>query len=339
MRTAALIPACVVATMSALVGAREPAALAPQTGPSRLPTAEAAEAQTLRVQDDVYLIGGGGANVTVAVGEQGLIVVDTGAAAANEKILAAIRRVSDKPIRYVINTTVDADHTGGNEAIGTRAGRAIPGRNLVAEGATMIAHENLLTRMSAPTGVGTPAPVAAWPTDTYFDDQKDLYLNGTAIQILHQPAAHTDGDSLVYFRRADVISAGDIIRTAGYPVIDVERGGRINGVVDALNRLLDIIVAGEKGEGGTMVVPGHGRISDEAEVVEYRDMVTIIRDRVQDLMNKGRTLAQIKAARPTLEYDGLHGGDPTWTPDMFVEAVYRTLTPAAAPRTSSAGRR
>lgn len=331
MRTSVLIPGCIVATMIALVGARKPVALAQQTA--------AAEVQTLLVQDDVYLIAGGGANVTVAVGEQGLIVVDTGAAAASDRILAAIRRVSDKPIRYVINTTVDADHTGGNEAIGAKAGRAIPGRNLTAQGAIMIAHENVLSRMSAPAGAVPPAPSAAWPTDIYFTAQKDLYLSGTAIQIMHQPGAHTDGDSVVYFRRADVISVGDIIRTAGYPVIDLERGGSITGVVDALNRLLDVIVAGEKGEGGTMVVPGHGRIGDEAEVVEYRDMVTIIRDRIQDMVKKGRTLAQIKAARPTLEYDGLHSGDPAWTPDMFVEAVYRTLSPGASPTTSSAAAR
>jgi glyoxylase-like metal-dependent hydrolase (beta-lactamase superfamily II) len=275
--------------------------------------------------------------VTVHIGDQGLILVDTGAAGASDRILAAIRRLSDKPIRYVINTTVDADHTGGNEAIGAKAGRAIPGRNLVAEGASMVAHENVLNRMSTPAA--TAAPAAAWPTDVFFTAQKDLYLSGTAIQIMHQPSAHTDGDSVVYFRRADVIAAGDVIRTAGYPVIDLQRGGSITGVIDALNHLLDVIVAGEKGEGGTMVVPGHGRISDEAEVVEYRDMVTIVRDRVQDLMKKGQTLAQIRAARPTFEYDGLHGGDPAWTPYKFVEAVYKTLSPDSSSAGSSAAAR
>lgn len=334
MSTRVLIAACVVSTM-ALAGAREPAALA-QGAATRTPT-DAGDVQALRVQDDVYMIAGGGANVTVHIGDQGLILVDTGAAGASDRILAAIRRLSDKPIRYVINTTVDADHTGGNEAIGTKAGRAIPGRNLVAEGASMVAHENVLNRMSVPAA--TAAPAAAWPTDVFFTAQKDLYLSGTAIQIMHQPSAHTDGDSVVYFRRADVIAAGDVIRTAGYPVIDLQRGGSITGVIDALNHLLDVIVAGEKGEGGTMVVPGHGRISDEAEVVEYRDMVTIVRDRVQDLMKKGQTLAQIKAARPTFEYDGLHGGDPAWTPDTFVEAVYKTLSPDSSSAGSSAAAR
>lgn len=335
MRKRGLIAACVVSTMTALAGAREPAAPA-QSAATRAPT-ETGDVLALRVQDDVYMIAGGGANVTVHIGDQGLILVDTGAAGASGGILAAIRRLSDKPIRYVINTTVDADHTGGNETIGAKAGRAIPGRNLVAEGASMVAHENVLNRMSVPAA--TAAPAAAWPTDVFFTAQKDLYLSGTAIQIMHQPSAHTDGDSVVYFRRADVIAAGDVIRTAGYPVIDLQRGGSITGVIDALNHLLDVIVAGEKGEGGTMVVPGHGRISDEAEVVEYRDMVTIVRDRVQDLMKKGQTLAQIKAARPTFEYDGLHGGDPAWTPDTFVEAVYKTLSPDSSSAGSSAAAR
>lgn len=331
MRSLVLIPACVAVAMVALAGARGPVALA---------QAPAGDIETLRVQDNVHVVIGGGANVTVHVGDQGVILVDTGSAAASDKVLAAIRRVSDnKPIRYVINTTVDGDHTGGNEAIGARAGRAIPGRNLTAVGAIMIAHENVLNRMSAPGGGVPAAPSAAWPTDVYFTEEKDLYLSGTAIQILHQPMAHTDGDSLVYFRKADVVSAGDVIRTAGYPVIDTARGGSIGGVVDSLNRLLDIIVAGEKGEGGTMVVPGHGRISDEAEVVEYRDMVTIIRDRVEDLMKKGRTLAQIKAAKPTLEYDGLHGGDRAFTPDMFVEAIHKTLSSPAPQRTSASAAR
>ena len=330
MKKLVLIPACALAAMMAFAGARGPVALAQQPA--------AAAVESLLVQNDVYMLAGGGANVTMQVGDQGIILVDTGSAPASERVLAAIRRVSDKPIRYVINTTSDADHTGGNDAIGAKAGRAIPGRNLTAVGAIMIAHENVLNRMSAPAGGAAPAPSTAWPTDIYFTEQKDLYLSGTAIQIMHQPMAHTDGDSMVYFRRADVISAGDVIRTAGYPVIDVARGGSISGTLDALNRLLDVIVAGEKGEGGTMVVPGHGRISDEAEVVEYRDMVTIIRDRVQDLMKKGQTLAQIKAARPTLEYDGLHGGDRAWTPDMFVEAIHRTLSSPTPQRTSAAAR-
>jgi len=330
MRRLVLISGC-VAALAGFAVARGPVALAQQ--------APAGEIETLKVQDNVYAIIGGGGNITMHVGDQGVILVDTASAAASERVLAAIKHVSDKPIRYVINTTVDADHTGGNEAIGTKAGRAIPGRNLTATGAIMIAHENVLNRMSAPAAGGTPAPSAAWPTDVYFTDEKDLYLSGTAIQIFHQPKAHTDGDSLVYFRKADVIAAGDVMRSQGYPVIDVARGGSIGGVVDSLNNLLDIIVAGEKGEGGTMVVPGHGRISDEAEVVEYRDMVTIIRDRVEDLMKKGRTLAQIKAAKPTLEYDGLHGGDRAWTPDMFVEAIHKTLAPAAPQRTSASAAR
>ena len=321
MRNSAALTFGLIAAMTVIVGAR-------QAAPAQAPAAGDG-VEVLKVQDDVYMVAGGGGNVTFHVGEQGLTVVDTGSAAGAERIHTAIRTISKGPIRYVINTTDDADHTGGNEFIGAKMGLAIPGRNLSVRGAIMVAHENVLNRMTA---AGTPS--VSWPSDIFFTAQKDLYLNNTAIQIMHQPSAHSDGDVFVYFRRADVVAAGDVMRTTGYPVIDAARGGSIKGTVDALNRLLDIIVAGEKGEGGTMVVPGHGHVSDEAEVVEYRDMVTIIRDRVQDAINKGQTLPQIQAARLTFEYDGLYGSDPRWTPQQFIEAIHKTLTPTA-PRTAT----
>jgi glyoxylase-like metal-dependent hydrolase (beta-lactamase superfamily II) len=169
-------------------------------------------------------------------------------------------------------------------------------------------------------------PFRALPTDTYFGEEKDLYFNGEGIQLLHQPVAHSDGDSVIFFRKSDVVVTGDIFLTTTYPVIDIARGGSINGVVDALNRILDITIPKEKQEGGTMVIPGHGRLCDEADVVEYRDMLTIIRDRIQDMVRKGMSLEQVKAARPTTDYDGRYGRDASWTKDMFVEAVYRSLT-------------
>jgi glyoxylase-like metal-dependent hydrolase (beta-lactamase superfamily II) len=194
-------------------------------------------------------------------------------------------------------------------------------------GAAIIAHENVLKRMSAPTGERSPFPQAAWPTDTYFTKKKELFFNGEAIQILHQPSAHTDGDSIVFFRRSDVVSAGDLFLTTTYPVIDLDRGGNIQGVIAALNVMLDITIPRDKQEGGTYIVPGHGRLCDEADLVEYRDMLTIIRDRIQDLVRKGATIAQVKAARPTLDYDGRYGVTTgEWTTDRFIEAVYTNLS-------------
>jgi len=281
--------------------------------------------ETLRVQDDVYMLVGDGANITVQAGPQGVLVVDTGTGAKADQVIAAIRKLSTMPIRYVLNTSADADHAGGNEKI-VVAGEAIPGRNFAGEGAELIAHENVLNRLSA-----ARVPIAAVPTSSYFVPQKDLYFNGQAIQMIHVPNAHGDGDSMIYFRKADVLAVGEMYSTVGYPVIDTKHGGTINGVIAGLNRILDIQVAGEKEEGGTMVVPARGRISDEADVVEYRDMVTIIRDRVQDLAAKGKTLDQIKAAGITLDFDGRYGATTgEWTTNMFLDAVYGTLKPTAA---------
>src|SRR5438034_5226138 len=270
------------------------------------------EIHILPVQGNVYMIVGAGGNTTMQVGDQGILLVDTMYAQLSDKILAAIRKISNKPIRYIINTHIHPDHTGGNENL-RKAGATIAGGNVVGnirdagEGAAIVAHENVLNGMSAPTGVQAPAPSGAWPTDTYVHGQKDLYFNGEAVQVIYQPAAHTDGDSIVFFRRSDVISAGDIFVTTTFPFIDTERGGSITGIINALNNILDITVPREKQEGGTYVIPGHGRIGDEHDVLEYRDMLTIIRDRIQDAVKKGMTLQQVQAMKPTLDYDARWG--------------------------------
>jgi cyclase len=291
-----------------------------------------AELHTLHVQGNVYMIVGAGGNVTAQVGSDGILLVDAGLAQNADKLLAEVRKLSKGPIRYIINTHVHADHTGGNEKIG-QAGSAIAGGNFSGDiqdagvGANIIAHENVLNRMSAPTGSQASTPIKAWPNDTFFTKEKKIFFNGEALRIIHIPAAHTDGDSMVFFRRSDVISAGDLFVTTSYPIVDLQRGGNIQGIVDALNRLIDISVPADKQEGGTYIIPGHGRLCDQADVVEYRDMVTIIRDRIQDGVKKGLTLEQVKAAQPTLDYDTVYGRSTGfWTTDMFIDAVYQSLS-------------
>jgi cyclase len=288
------------------------------------------EIQTLQVQGNVYLVSGAGGNVTVQIGKEGVLLVDTGLPNMSDKVVAAIRKLSDGPIRYIINTHVHADHTGGNEKIGS-SGATIVGGNVTGDiadagkGATVIAHQTLLDRMSMKDGNQAAYPSAAWPTDT-FTDEKDLYFNDEGIQVIHQPAAHTDGDSFVFFRRSDVVSTGDIFVTNGYPIIDLARGGSLQGIIDALNRLIALTIPAGKQEGGTLVIPGHGRLCDQADVVYYQEMVTILRDRIQAMIKKGMTLDQVKAARPTRDYDTVYGSTSGfWTTDMFVEAAYRSL--------------
>jgi len=292
------------------------------------------EVQVLPVQGNVHVIVGAGANITVQAGPDGILMVDTGLTPMSDKVLAALKTISTRPLRYIVNTTEFEDHVGGNAPIAD-TGEIIPFREpnytagpqgaLDTTKASVISYYTLFHRLAGPTGKTPKIPELGWPDNTFSIPQKRLHFNDEAVVITHRPS-NTDGNSIVLFRKSDVVSAGDLLDLTSYPVIDIAAGGSIDTFVDALNRLIDVAVPAANAAGGTLIVPGHGRIADHAEVVYYRDMITIIRDRIQDMIRKGMTLAQIKAARPTRDYDRRYGKTTgPWTTEMFVEAAYQSL--------------
>jgi glyoxylase-like metal-dependent hydrolase (beta-lactamase superfamily II) len=315
--------------------------------------------EAIPVRGHIFLIGGAGANITVSAGPDGVFLVDSGTTANADRVLAAIKALQErlqlalpvaaragaetrtatnlepyyrtltppKPIRYVANTSALADHVGGNEKIAV-AGKTFTGGNVTGEiggegeKAAILAHETVLSRLG-----DAKMPSAGLPTDTYFGSRLKLayFFNGEGVELQRVPAAVTDGDSIVHFRGSDIIATGEIFDFTRFPLIDMAKGGSIQGLLAGLNRMVEIAVPEFRSEGGTLFIPAHGRVGDIADMTYYRDMVTIIRDRIQDLMKKGRTLEQIKAARPTEDWDGRLGQDKSWTPDMFVEAIYKGL--------------
>ncbi|HEY6507417.1 MAG TPA: MBL fold metallo-hydrolase [Vicinamibacterales bacterium] len=331
--------AIALAAMAAALGvAVTPQLLAAQGGPRPVkPAYDDGNVEALRVTGNIHLVAGSGANITVQVTPRGLLVVDSSVAAMSDKVLAAIRSFSDAPIRHVLNTSGDEHHTGGNEAL-SLAGRnfnaGIGGQNgrepSRLDGAPVIAHENVLHLMSGLKGEPARMPYGVWPHDTFYTSLKQLYFGGEVVEMMHAPGAHTDGDVMVWFRKSDVVATGDVYSTVTYPRIDLKRGGSVQGLLDALNRVLDIAVPEFNNQGGTLVVPGHGRVSNESDVAEYRDMTTIIRDRIKAMVDKGQTLTQVKAAGVTKDYDAVYSV-PEWTGEMFIDAIYADLTRARRP--------
>jgi glyoxylase-like metal-dependent hydrolase (beta-lactamase superfamily II) len=293
--------------------------------PDLVPPLDLKEVAVLPVRDNIYMLTTAAGNLTVQVGPDGVLIVDSGDGSMTPQVVAAIRGITQRPIHYIVNTSAEAEQIGGNADL-ARAGSP-PG---FPEGdpqiAHIIAHENAANRMLRPTGKQLEIDQAGWPLVTYFVPSFDLFFNGTPVELVHVPAARSDGDSLVVFRRTDVVAAGDIFATDRYPVIDPERGGSLNGTIDALNRLIDITVPELLQEGGTLVVPGHGRLSDEGDVVEYRDMLSIVRERLRALIAQGKSLEEVQGAKPTLDYDGTYGSTTgPWTTAMFIAAAYREL--------------
>jgi len=291
------------------------------------PKNDGTDVRVTSVQGKVFMISGAGGNIAAQVGDDGVVLINAGSGNVNDKVLAAVRQITDKPIRFILDTAADAENIGGNDGL-AKAG--VSGGRGQAAGAAVIAHEAVLRALSVAKGKNLPlsaVSAGSWPTITFAGELKDVHANGEAIQMIHQPAAHGAGDSVVFLRGSDVVVTGDIIDMTRYPVIDAAQGGTFSGVLAAVNRIIDITVPHDWQEGGTLVVPAQGRVCDEADLVEYRDMLTIVRDRIQDLIKKGMTLEQVQAARPTLEYDGLYGATSgLWTTALFVEAAYRDLS-------------
>jgi cyclase len=286
--------------------------------------------EVLQLRPNFYMIAGAGGNIGFQVGVDGVVVVDSGSTSSADAVVDAIKKVTAQPIRYVINTSADPDHVGGNAAV-AKAGRTLFTQNadFLGGGASILSVEQVLARMSGSSGQASPFPAGAWPSETFNQPRKYIYLNGEGIEILHQTAAHTDGDAIVFFRRSDVVMAGDTFDTTRFPVIDIAKGGSIQGEIAALQKLVDTAIPSVpivSREEGTLIIPGHGRVCDQLDVVEYRDMVTIIRDRIRDLMKQGLTLEQVKAASPARGYTRRYGSDTgSWTTNDFIEAVYRSM--------------
>jgi cyclase len=295
----------------------------------------------IKVRPNFYMIAGAGGNIGVQIGSDGVVLVNAGDGKNSDAVVAEIKKLTPLPIRIILDTNADADFVGGNAKV-AKAGQTIF-TNLLGGGggglaqamtnggaAAILAHDSVMQRMSAPTGKQSPYTADSWPTEAFYPNRHTLRMNDEGIEITYQPNAHSNADSFVLFRGSDVVVAGDVIDTTRFPVIDLANGGSIQGEIDALNKLIDLAIAPTpfiyKGV-GTYVIPGHGRLCEQMEIVDYRDMVVTVRDVVADLVKQGKTLDQTKEARPALPYERQYGATSgPWTTNMFVEAIYKSLT-------------
>lgn len=308
-------------------GALASRAAAPDDGPL----------DVIQVRPNFYMIAGAGGNIGVDIGSDGVVLVNAGTEGASEQVLAALHKITPLPIRYIIDTNADADFVGGNGKL-AKAGKTIftnvLGNPALAEAMTnggaaaILAHDSVLQRMSAPTGKTAPFPDDALPTEAFYPNRYTLRMNGEGIIVTHEPGAHSNADSFVLFRGSDVVVAGDIMDKTRFPVIDTANGGSIQGEIDALNKLIELAIPPTPfiySGPGTYVIPGHGRLCEQMEVVDYRDMVVVVRDVVADMIKQGKTLDQIKAAHPAEPFETQYGREPGST-DQFIEAIYKGLT-------------
>jgi glyoxylase-like metal-dependent hydrolase (beta-lactamase superfamily II) len=267
--------------------------------------------RTVSVADGVYMLMGAGGNIGVSAGANGVVLIDDQFAPLTDKIKAAVAAINPGPIRFLLNTHWHGDHTGGNE-------------NFAKDGVVIVAHENVRHRMSVEQFVAAlnrtvpPSPEAALPIVT-FTDAVNFYLNADSINAFHVAPAYTDGDVVIYFRRANVVHMGDTYWNGRYPLIDLSSGGSVDGMVAAMDRVLAMT------DENTKYIPGHGELSGRAGVAAFRDMLSTVRDRVRTLVRQGKTLAQVKAAKPSAEFDAAWGGGYI-NPDRFVETLYADLS-------------
>ena len=293
-------------------------------------TAQDGGLDVVKVRKNFYMLAGAGGNIGVQIGSDGIVLVNTGTATATDQVLTALKKLTDLPIRYIINIDAGADFVGGNEKL-AKAGYTIftnalgGGAGLPnGGGASILSHDSVLREMSK---VKPAYPSGALPNEAFFTPRKAIRMNDEGLEIFYQPAAHSSADSFVLFRSSDVVVAGDVMDMTRFPAIDVANGGSIQGEIAALNRLIDLTIAPTPyiyKDVGTYVVPGHGRLSEQNEVVDYRDMVVLVRDVVADLAKQGKTLDQIKAARPALPYETRYGTQAGVT-NAFIEAIYKSL--------------
>ncbi len=292
----------------------------------------------IQLRPNFYMIAGAGGNIAVDIGVDGVVLANAGSEAAADRVIAAIKKLTPLPVRYIIDTNADPEFVGGNGKI-SKSGltifvNALGGNNGLLNamtnggGAQILAHDSVLKRMSAPTGKASAFPAESWPNEAFLFDRWYIRMNDEPIEITYQPAAHSNADSFAFFRKSDVVAAGDVMDTTRFPKIDIANGGSVQGEIAALNKLIEIAIPPGPFiyEGiGTYVIPGHGRACLQLDVVDYRDMVVEVRDAIEDMIKQGMTLDQIKAAHPALPYETEYGTEEGSTSE-FVEAVYKSLT-------------